>query len=283
MKFSDVTFPHPVLGIGDSVKGTTGFIGDPEIHVLSDSYKVVIECNLENRDLETLIKERRAEFFCDITCTNTVFRSYVTSDNSNIVIEIPRKQVKGKVEFTCILVVKDAISAYSNSEAHSDYNGYTFILDKGDLLAFFGEFSFDADIKYEKLKAVSSFMEVIENESILYSSVDLKRPKIEVQLPSSDYKVYCSDAISQEVTLAPIFHASLVLNALLIALYSFDEHKDYLWAKALKYRMDNEEQFHALSIDEKEDIPELAQRLLGNPFSRLLNGISVYVESDTEE
>ena len=283
MKFSDVTFPHPVLGIGDSVEGITGFTKDPEIHVLSDSYKVVIQCNLHNRDLETLIQERRAEFFCDITCTNTVYRSYVVSNNANIVIEIPRKQVKGKVEFTCILVARDSFSAYANSEAHSDYDGYTFTLDKGDLLAFFGEFSFDADIKYEKLKAVSSFMEVIENESILYTGVDLKRPKIEVQLPSSEYKAYSSDAISHEVTFAPIFHASIVLNALLIALYNFDEHKDYLWAKALKYRIDNEEQFQALSIDEKEDIPELAQRLLGNPFSRLLTGINVIVESDSEE
>lgn len=283
MKFNDVTFPHPVLGIGDAISGKTGFTKEPEISITQDSYKVKIECNFKNDDLQKLLDENKAEFLCDATCTNTVYRENVISNNSTIGIEIPKKQVKGKVEFTCLLVAKENLSAYSNSKAHPDYNGYTFDLDKGDVLAFFGEFTFDADIKYEKLKAVSSFMEVVENESITFTNVDLKKPKIEVQLPSNDYDTYKSDTISHEAKFAPIFHSSIVLNALLIALYNFDEHKDYLWAKALDYRLKNEEQFKTLSIEEKENIPEIAQRLLGNPFSRLLNGLNVIVESENEE
>ena len=283
MKFNDVTFPHPVLGIGDAINGKTGFTKDPEINITTESYKVVIECNLANEDLKKLLQNGKAEFLCDTTCTNTVYRDNVVCNTSKIEIEIPKKQVKGKVEFTCLLVAKENLSAYSNSKAHPDYNGYTFDLDKGDVLAFFGEFTFDADIKYEKLKAVSSFMEVVENESITFTNIDLKKPKIEVQLPTNDYNAYKSDAIAHEIKFAPMFHSSLVLNALLIALYNFDEHKEYLWAKALKYRLDNEEQFKTLSIEEKENIPEIAQRLLGNPFSRLLNGLNVIVESSENE
>jgi hypothetical protein len=283
MKFNDVIFPHPVLGIDDAISGKTGFIKDPEINISQDSFKVMIECNLANEDLKTLLQGNKAEFLCDVTCTNTVYRTNVVSNNSTIEIKIPKKQVKGKVEFTCFLVAKENLSGYSNTKAHQDYNGYTFDLDKGDILAFFGEFTFEADIKYEKLKAVSSFMEVVENESITFTNIDLKKSKIEVQLPSNDYNAYISDAIAHEMRFASMFHSSIVLNALLIALYNFEEHKGYLWAKALDYRLKNEEQFNTLSIEEKENIPEIAQRLLGNPFSRLLSSLNVIVESKNEE
>ena len=283
MNFNNVTFPHPVLGLGDAISGETGFSKEPGIIVTSDSYKITVTCNLDNEDLKKLTQEGKAEFFCDVTCSNTIYRTNAISVNSTIELEIPKKQAKGKVQFACMLVMKEDLKNYSNSNAHPEYNGYTFDLDKGDVLAFFGEFTFDADIKYEKLKAVSSFMEVVENESITITNIDLKKPKIEVQLPTNDYNAYKSDVISQQVKFAPMFHSSIVLNALLVALYNFDEHKDYLWAKALKYRLDNEEQFKLVSIEEKENIPEIAQRLMGNPFSRLLNGLIIIVESENEE
>ncbi len=283
MKFNDVTFPHPVLGVGDAISGKTGFTKEPEISKTQDSYKVTIECNLDNDDLKKFLQENKVEFLCDVTCTNTVYRENIVSNSEKIEFDIHRKQVKGKVEFTCVLVAKENLQNYSNSKAHSDYNGFTFDLDKGDVLAFFGEFTFDADIKYEKLKAVSSFMEVVENEAIEYTNIDLKKPKIEVQLPPNDYNAYKSDAISHEIKFAPMFHSSLVLNALLIALYNFEEHKEYLWAKAIEYRLKNDKELNSINFQEKENIPEIAQRLLGNPFSRLLNGLNVIVESLEEE
>src|SRR5690606_5208836 len=103
---------------------------------------------LVNNDLKKLLQESKAEFLCEATCTNTVYRENIVSDNSKIEFEIPKKQVKGKVEFICLLVAKESLFGYSNANAHSDYSGFTFDLDKGDILAFFGEFTFDADIKY---------------------------------------------------------------------------------------------------------------------------------------
>ncbi|MBD1435178.1 hypothetical protein H8B06_20330 [Sphingobacterium sp. DN00404] len=283
MKFNDFTFPHPVLGIGDAIRGITGFVNNPQITVLEDRYKILIECNLTNDDLNKILQEGNAEFLCEATCSNTVYRENTISDNARIEFEVPKKQVKGKVEFICLLVAKKNLLNYSNADAHPDYSGFTFDLDKGDILVFFGEFNFDADIKYEKLKAVSSFMEVVGRDDIEYTNIDLKKSKIEVQLPTNEYNIYRGDIIAQEMKFAPIFHASFVLNALLTALYNFEDNKDYLWAKALKYRLDNEDQFKNINIQDKDNIPEIAQRLLGNPFGRLLNGLNVIVESTENE
>lgn len=214
-----------------------------------------------------------------ILCIVKIF----TSSVSEIKFEIPKKQVKGKIFFTCVLVAKTAIANYHNSKSHPDYNGYSFEIDYGDVLAFFGEFSFNADINYEKLKAVSSFMEVVENkdEKAEFTNIDLNKSKIEVQLPTEDYKTFANDSISKELKFAPIFHASIVMNALLTALYNFESHKELLWAKVIDYRLKNEKHFENISIDDKENVPEIAQRLLGNPFRRLISELQVIVESPT--
>ncbi|WP_410220972.1 hypothetical protein [Pedobacter sp.] len=282
MKFNDVSFPHPVLGLNDSINGNIE-LQNPEINSLQDIYKIIIKLHFNNDDLKKILGEGKAEYYCEVTCTNTLYRQVFLSDSSKIEIEIPKKEVKGRVEFTCLLVAKKDIEAYFNTDAHLDYQGHFFDLERGDILAYFGEFSFNADIKYEKLKAVSSFMEVVGNEDLTYTNIDLKKNKIEIQLPSDSYNIFSNDIISQEERFAAVFHSSLVLNALLTALYNFEDHKDYLWAKVIEYRLKNEPAFKTLSIDEKENIPEIAQRLLGNPFTRLLDGLNVILESSQEE
>lgn len=279
MKFNDISFPHPVLGVGDAINSNIE-LGNPDINSSVDDYKITLKLKQDNEDLANLIGSGKAEYFCEVTCSNTLYRTSITSSSNKIEFWIPKKAVKGQVQFLCLLIAKENIDEYSNSESHIDYNGYSFDLEKGDILAYFGEFSFNADVKYEKLKAVSSFMEIVENSDLIYTNIDLKKPKIQVELPSEAYKLFQNDNISQETKFSPIFHSSIVLNALITALYNFEEHKEYLWAQVIEYRLKNEPLFNNISIDEKENIPEIAQRLLGNPFNRLLEGLNVIAESE---
>jgi hypothetical protein len=280
MNFNNTSFPHPILGVyNDDIKSKVALNPVPAITASVDAYSVIVNCEHDNADLSALINSGQAEFFCEATCSNTLYREIVTGNSSEIKLEIPKKKVKGKVSFTCALVAKSPITNYQNSKSHSDYNGYNFDIETGDVLAFFGEFTFNADINYEKLKAVSSFMEVVKNEDLKFTNVDLNKPKIQVQLPKEDYELYANDSISKEQKFAPIFHSSIVLNALLIALYNFETHKGKtIWANAIEYRL-NEKEFESISIKDKENIPEIAQRLLGNPFHRLISELQVIVES----
>lgn len=283
MNFNSASFPHPILSVyNDDVKSKIALNPVPAITASADAYSVIVNCEHDNADLSALINSGQAEFFCEATCSNTLYREIVTGNSSEIKLEIPKKQVKGKVSFTFALVAKSPITNYQNSKSHSDYNGYNFEIETGDVLAFFGEFTFNADINYEKLKAVSSFMEVVKNEDLKFTNVDLNKPKIQVQLPKEDYELYANDSISKEQKFAPIFHSSIVLNALLIALYNFETHKGKTtWANAIEYRL-NEKEFESISIKDKENIPEIAQRLLGNPFHRLISELQVIVESPNQ-
>jgi hypothetical protein len=285
MNFSNISFPHPVLGINDDVLSEIKKIDNDDIIIIStaENYEIKIQFKFNDRELKRLIREDKAEFICEVTCSNTLYREIVKNKSPEIELKIPRKQVKGKVEFIFILVAKEHIYSYSNTNFHSDFKGFVFDIEKGEMLAYFGEFSFDADLKYEKLKAVSSFMEVVPNEELIYTYVDLKKDKIEIQLPLETYNIFLSDLISQEVKFVPIFHSSIVLNALTIALYNLDENREYLWAKVIDYRLKNEKQFSQINYSDKENFPDIAQMLLGNPFKRLLEGVKVIVESSENE
>ncbi|TRW25362.1 hypothetical protein FMM05_08645 [Flavobacterium zepuense] len=281
MKFTEISFPHPVLGVLDAIDSKISLFPEPEIKSNVDFYHITIFFNHDNNDLLELIKIGSAEYFCDVTCSNTLYRKIFTSKDGRMEFEIAKKAVRGRVEFTCLILTTVDID-YTNTNSHVDYYSYIFKLDQGDVLAYFGEFDFDADIVYEKLKAVTSFMEVVENENLTFPYIDLKKSKIEIQLPSQSFKIYCNDLISQEIKYSPIFHSSFVLNALLIALYNFDSHRDFLWARVIEYRLKNDFDLLALSIQEVENIPEIAQKLLGNPFNRLLEGLLQISESTIE-
>jgi len=271
MKFSDISFPHPVLGISDTVAGTIDF--NDEILSDKDFYRIKFELLQDNPEINRLLQEDKVEYFCEVTCTNTLYREVFTSSENSVSFEIPKKHVKGKVEFTCLLISKTSIPNYVNTDAHSDYDGFNFEIDKGDVLAVFGKFTFNADIKYERLKAVSQILVVKPTKDFDVVNVNLEEPKITVEIPEEDYENFASN-YSDDEKYIPVFHSSIVLNTLLVALYNIKKYKGKFWAEAIMYRIENEkETFESLSIDEPVNIPEIAQRLLGNPLSRLLTGI----------
>ncbi len=170
------------------------------------------------------------------------------------------------------MVSKCNIRGYVNADAHSDYSGFTFDIDTGDVLAVFCKDShFNADIKYERLKAVSEILTIRETKDFDFVNINLRENKITVEMPENDYKKF-AERYSSDEKYIEVFHSSIVLNALLVALYNLKSYEDKFWAKAISYRL-NEKEFENLDIKEIEYIPEIAQRLLGNPLSRLLDGL----------
>lgn len=282
MNLIDISFPHPVLGDADAIGSNIALIPKPIVESTTNSYKICVNYYHNNDDLNNLLQQSKIEYVCEATCSNTLFRKIYRSEQNIIEFEILKKQVKGRVEFVCLMVAKQDIKDYLNSEFHPDYSDYRFDIEEGDIMAKFGIFHFDADIKYNKLKAVSSLMEIVENSDLDYSNIDLRKSKIEIQLPSEDYLLFNLPSLSKEAKFASIFHSSIVLYALNIALYNIEDNSNCLWARAIRYRLENEDQFKNISLSEKENIPEIAQRLLGNPINRLMNGLKIIIESSNE-
>lgn len=284
MRFNNISFPHPILcNENDDIRGKV----DLTIrNVLENkiSYSIQVDFTHDNSLINELIESGQAEYFCEVTCSNTLFRKGFKSSVNQITFELNRKELKGKVEIICTIIAKEKIEKYESILFHPDYFGYEFYLEKGDLLAFFGIHYFNADITYEKIKSASSIMEVKENRNndSDYTEFDLTHSKIHILLPTKEYLQFADDSIAKEPNYASTFHSSIVLNALLIGLYNIKNHEDTIWAKTINYRLNNDKEFENLNIDDPENIPEIAQRLLGFPFNRLINDLNQFITNQYE-
>ena len=279
MNLNNISLPYPVLGISDDIipclpETPVSFALSCDNH----NYTFEIELNFDNIDIQNLINEGKAEYSCEYECARTMLRNCFSSKDPNFKIEIPRNHISGRINFSCYVSVKEFISGYNNRGFNSDYEGYTFNMEPGDILVYFPNFHYDADIRYDKLQAAGSFMQI--RESTLHNEVyfDISGNKIEILLPQKHYELYCKPNIKGE---SEIIHSSMVLNALTFALLNIEDHEQTTWAKTIYYRLDTEE---GLSRDELEDpaaIVGLAQKLLKDPYLRMFN--KMIISTNTSE
>lgn len=283
MKRSNKSYPYPVLGIGDDILPRPSFKVEP-ITADSEYYYVSVKIQMENKDIGDLVANGYAEYGCEVECSRTFFMKWFGFKTTEFTIALPRHGVAEKVTFDCrVSVIKD-ITDYANSEAHEDYKGISFDLPAGSVLAYFGTFNYNADIQYDKLRSAGSFISIIKGNDPENTAYTLDHSKIEVKLPPVLFDEYKEKYDKRTSKWANVFHSSIAFNALVFALFSYNEdiHKDLLWAKTLKYRISLEPSLRiykdTMTTKTPREIMELAQALLGNPYKRLFKTIGTLDE-----
>ncbi|MFA9464353.1 MAG: hypothetical protein ACERKN_08675 [Velocimicrobium sp.] len=82
---------------------------------------------LDNEELRKLILDGKAEYVIHIECTNTAFRTTLHSITEQTYIDIPVGRIFGKLEVIALIVLKDNINHFVNSDWNEDYNGILLI------------------------------------------------------------------------------------------------------------------------------------------------------------
>lgn len=271
MNLNNISLPYPVLGISDDIMPLlpTDTVS-VELRNDARNYLFTITLKFNNGEISDLIKSSKADFSCEYECAKTMLRCCKKTDKPVFEIEIPRHNINGRINFNCFVSVKEPIINYTNKGFNEDYERFSFNMEPGDILVAFPQFHYDADIKYDKLQAAGSFMQI--RETNLHEEVffDITGNKIEILLPTTLYQLYCNPQVKGA---AEVIHSSLVLNALTYALLNIKEHEQTTWAKTVDYRLKNERGFSIEDLYDISNIPCLAQRLLKDPYDRLFNNI----------
>lgn len=273
MKTNNISFPYPVLGIGDDVLPLPSITY--EISKDQFNYIVNIDIVMENKTIQNLVNDGFANYTCEVDCSSTFYRICHHEHSPHFSIEIPRSQVARTIIFQCAITVTKNIENYTNEGFDPVYSDYSFQLTPGDLLAFIGEFSCEADIEYDKLKNIDSMM-VISESSENVVSYQLGKNKIEIMLPKELYDAYKNGLKGRRFS--SILHASIVEEALTYALYNINEYADKTWARIVKLRLETEEELKNLGVnpfEDLEDIPKLAQAMLGKPYNRMFSALKI--------
>lgn len=267
MNLSNINFPYPVLGSYDDILPAPS---DPEVEITKDSkeYHFDIKLDYDNNDIKRLVDQDYADYVCEVSCDATRFRNCYFGKSLNIKIDLPRKSVARNIVFTCTITVKKTIKDYVNKGFHPDYYGHVFTMEPGDILGILGFFSYNADIKYDKLKAYGTFMEIVETDDELPSTI-LDKDKIEVRLPTKLFKQYKDEpSINSK---ADVLHSSIVLNSLIYALCRIEKYEGKRWADTIMYRISTEKELEEFRDQDPEDwrVDKLTQILLGKPYERM--------------
>jgi hypothetical protein len=275
MKIENVSFPYPVQGIGNGIESRS--LWQYSIEQNKAEYILTIDVQLNDKSIEDYIKYDLADYVCEIECTSTFLRRCERSKDGHFEIKLSKSEIAREVTFELSVVVKEPIEDYTNTQLNPIFIGYEINLEPGDLLAYIGKDKFSADIIYEKLDKVSTFMIIREDSQVTQTEIKLDTEKIEILIPSAMYTHY-KEEIKGSSTYSAIIHGSLVFNALLHALNNITSYPDKLWARCIMTRIEKDVEIAKLNIDptEEEDrveLPKLTQALLGDPFKRLFTGI----------
>ena len=284
MKYKNVSLPYPVLGIYDDVYP---LLGDDCIQMsdpvkTATEYQFGIDLKQGNKDIAQLVNEGKAEYACEVTCRVTFLRRCYKSSTPHFDITLGRTEVNGRIEFQCFIATCQPIPNYSNDDFNEDYHGFTFDLETGDMLAVFPLAWWNTNVKFDKLYAAGSFMQIVEaGDGIDKIWFNLNEDRILIELPHDLFVQYQRIGNS----FPEVIHSSLVHNALVYALSNLSEYQESgkLWADSLQLRL---AELHVLTSELKNDMSlvyKAADMLLQDPYKRMLDSLEKIANAQNEE
>ena len=180
------------------LKVLQGLKDEVKVETKDDSFLFEFELVNENGAINDLINGNKVIYCCEANCPGTLFRETYLSTERKFSIEIPRTSVRNKVDFQIYCIATENIPNYSNPAAHEDFKDFIFKIEEDDILGVFGSFSFHAGVQYHKLKAASSFMQIIPNETDKeYTEYVFDDSKILIKLPQVSYDKFKQDYIGK--------------------------------------------------------------------------------------
>lgn len=276
MKLSNFAIPYPILGIKGAFNDNVQVRFNLDIEHVKENFVFKVTLSLDDPTILGLIKDKRARYAFEIDCVKTYFRKVFKSLDPSFEVEIPKVSLVGRnIPIFLSVVVEEDITEYQNDNFNKRfYENYKFNLTKGDMLAFFGQVTFNADIKYNELKALGSIMDVKPDANSKFTYFDFSGDLITIFLPQSEYENFRR---ANNHTYSDITHASIVQCALISALTSYKEYSSTLWAQTLKQRVLTEpklKKFSDIGELSNKDITEMVSVIMVNPNQRLFEKLN---------
>lgn len=272
MLYNNRDYPHSVLGVGEAVAGRFNV----RLSVRAGTKEIRLEpvFDLENGSLTALVEAGKAQFAMHLYCKGTMFREVKRFPKAIAeAIVLPASSLRDRVEVDFFVCANTRIDDYQNAQAHSDYTGYRFPVEKGVILAYGGQGVFYANKTPEELKAISSFMNIDRQNKAdgpMYNEYD--GDKITVYLSMNDYERY--QMVKKDPFIVEILHSAIVLPALMEAIGvvqdESSEFSDRKWFSILK---------DLVASTQQDEPMRAAQKILENPLNRSFNAVTSMMEA----
>ncbi|MBN1808500.1 MAG: hypothetical protein JW909_05490 [Planctomycetes bacterium] len=279
MRLSARSYPHPVLGNRDDVPGAA-FQAALEMSADKECVYIATDAACSCETLNALLKDGRAAYVLHVECSNTLFRRAYEFREPQHRISIGADNLNDAVEVNVFVRATDRIADYRVSEAHPDYAGTAFDIQRGDILAVGEGQVFHIESDFDSLSRIGSIMQI--NESPKDGDIPMEPSfdgdKIVIFLSKSDFADYKVLKLHEEVR-GPLT-TTIVLPVLVEALHILKEESEGMddarrWVRALARRIES------LGLTGESQPLLLAQKLLELPVKRALSSSRTLAEQSS--
>lgn len=189
MKVKARNFPHPVLNpVSDDFLEGSFKGGIIEQIQENDMLEFKISLDLNSPDLQKLIQTKKASFNIHFECISTMQRFTFSESQPVFKISIARELLNKKVDVNFFILADQNIENYTIKDAHPDYAGVKFGIQKGDILAF--SESQTIYIEKQPMSNTNSIFKVSKatDPKAPSISISLNENQIEIAIPEVSYE-----------------------------------------------------------------------------------------------
>lgn len=248
------------------------------------------DITMDNKDVQQLILQGKAEYVVHIECSNTAFRTVVTSITDKIDIDIPIGRLNGKLELSALIVAKVELYGFTNSTWNKDYDGVTFDITKGSILGYKNLLPLDIIKNYEELSNANSIFMVYKRLTAEPKPMDVNidGAQIKIGLGIQEYEIYCR--FCKKIQFQPILNSMLILPALTYVFEELkqengmenNEGKNWFISLNKAYEKRGIDFIREVREEEKTSI-QLAQEAMELPISSALSILSELYRNEEED
>lgn len=280
MNITNRLYTYPVLSNEKDDYKTSVF----EVTVSTENSTVTnfdlkFNIKITNREIRQLMLfDKSAEYVVHIECPTTSYRQTIKGDvRGEFSYQIPYKLLNGKVEIVAFVLATKDIRNFSSPDWNEDFEGLTFDIPKGSVLAYENLDDYMIIKDDQDLMRASSIFAVYKRntDETKPAVIELNSDKIKIGLCTKEYNLYNKYA-GVEAT-RQLVNALVVLPALV---YVFEElrqedneevYKEKVWyiSLAKAYRKKGID-IREVLLDETKTSYECAQEAMDLPITNAL-------------
>lgn len=279
----NMNYPYPVIRASEEDYRSTVFKGELVVNLQPDGYLVRPAFEINNVGIASLIEEGKLTYAVEIQSPATWYRKlFPVKGNKPIPLE--PATVHERVELTPCIIATTSIPGFTNDDFEVEYQGMTFDINAGDVIAIGEIRTFDALYQDDIIKNGTSPVKIARSETAKEIRCDFSGGLIEITLPADQHDRYLECGYKPEKYKA--LNAVLSIPALVEAIGIIANDVDYpdqpsgfesrAWYKTivvnLKRAAENKEDKYRQLLRQPFSSAEL---LLGNNYAATLQYLSL--------
>lgn len=241
---SALNYPYPLLRkLAVDYKSST-FSADLNKYNRKNGFEVKIQYHLNNLQISKMIDDKLLAYAVQIQCVSTWYRKLKISTADTDSVFLPSGLVHERVELCpCIIALKD-IQKFDNEDFSDDFDGISFSLNKGEVVAIGEREKFDAYYKKDILKTGDTILHVNQDKKAELMHQEFDSDIIQVYLPENQYKMYTTIGENEKWKI-PALNATIAVPVIVQAIKEISESsqssgstfEQYAWYKTLVFLM----------------------------------------------